>query len=175
MINFVVSDLETALVPNGEKMVQEETIELIMELKEKGVYFAVATGRNYDAVYPMFGKAKDHIVYICNDGGSVIYRDKVISKTPLDRLVCLEVANELEKNGVKILGTSPSVIDLAEDRDLFRAMMEKLEIRGIHKSDIRHGFLRHTQRQLLLKILIRHIFYFHSDSILGVIEFQCKP
>ena len=98
MINFVVSDLETALVPNGEKMVQEETIELIMELKEKGVYFAVATGRNYDAVYPMFGKAKDHIVYICNDGGSVIYRDKVISKTPLDRLVCLEVANELEKN-----------------------------------------------------------------------------
>ena len=43
MINFVVSDLETALVPNGEKMVQEETIELIMELKEKGVYFAVAT------------------------------------------------------------------------------------------------------------------------------------
>lgn len=30
--------------------------------------------------------------------GSVIYRDKVISKTPLDRLVCLEVANELEKN-----------------------------------------------------------------------------
>ena len=69
-----------------------------VELKEKGVYFAVATGRNYDAVYPMFGKAKDHIVYICNDGGSVIYRDKVISKTPLDRLVCLEVANELEKN-----------------------------------------------------------------------------
>ena len=34
----------------------------------------------------------------------------------------------LEKNGVKILGTSPSVIDLAEDRDQFRAMMEKLEI-----------------------------------------------
>lgn len=29
---------------------------------------------------------------------------------------------------MKICGTSPSVIDLAEDRDLFRAMMEKLEI-----------------------------------------------
>lgn len=40
----------------------------------------------------------------------------------------LNLAAELEKNGVKILGTSPSVIDLAEDRDLFRAMMEKLEI-----------------------------------------------
>ena len=40
----------------------------------------------------------------------------------------LNLASELEKNGVKILGTAPSVIDLAEDRDLFRAMMEKLEI-----------------------------------------------
>ena len=40
----------------------------------------------------------------------------------------LNLAAELEKNGVKILGTAPSVIDLAEDRDLFREMMEKLEI-----------------------------------------------
>ncbi|MCM1122370.1 MAG: carbamoyl-phosphate synthase large subunit [Eubacterium sp.] len=40
----------------------------------------------------------------------------------------LNLASELEKNGVKILGTSPSVIDLAEDRDQFRAMMDKLDI-----------------------------------------------
>ncbi len=40
----------------------------------------------------------------------------------------LNLASELEQNGVKILGTSPAVIDLAEDRDLFRAMMDKLEI-----------------------------------------------
>lgn len=40
----------------------------------------------------------------------------------------LNLASDLEKNGVKILGTSPSVIDLAEDRDLFREMMDKLDI-----------------------------------------------
>ena len=40
----------------------------------------------------------------------------------------LNLAADLEKNGVKILGTAPAVIDLAEDRDLFRAMMDKLEI-----------------------------------------------
>ena len=40
----------------------------------------------------------------------------------------LNIAAELEKNGVRILGTSPSVIDLAEDRDQFRAMMDKLGI-----------------------------------------------
>ncbi len=40
----------------------------------------------------------------------------------------LNLAADLEKNGVRILGTSPDVIALAEDRDLFRAMMDKLEI-----------------------------------------------
>ena len=40
----------------------------------------------------------------------------------------LNLAAELEKNGVKILGTSPAVIDLAEDRDQFRMIMDKLGI-----------------------------------------------
>ncbi|MCM1288646.1 MAG: carbamoyl-phosphate synthase large subunit [Clostridium sp.] len=60
---------------------------------------------------------------------SIYYKEKPVGviaqfggQTPLN------LAAELEKNGVKILGTSPSVIDLAEDRDLFREMMDKLEI-----------------------------------------------
>ena len=40
----------------------------------------------------------------------------------------LNLAADLKKYGVKILGTTPETIDMAEDRDLFRAMMQKLEI-----------------------------------------------
>jgi len=40
----------------------------------------------------------------------------------------LNIANELEAAGVKILGTSPVSIDLAEDRDRFRQIMRKLGI-----------------------------------------------
>ena len=40
----------------------------------------------------------------------------------------LNLAADLKKAGVNILGTTPETIDLAEDRDLFRAMMDKLEI-----------------------------------------------
>ena len=40
----------------------------------------------------------------------------------------LNIARELQENGVNILGTSIDSIDIAEDRDLFRHMMEKLEI-----------------------------------------------
>ena len=40
----------------------------------------------------------------------------------------LNIAGELSEAGVKILGTSPETIDLAEDRDRFRQVMVKLGI-----------------------------------------------
>lgn len=40
----------------------------------------------------------------------------------------LNLSAELKAAGVNILGTSPEVIDLAEDRDRFRAMMDELGI-----------------------------------------------
>ncbi len=40
----------------------------------------------------------------------------------------LNLAADLKANGVNILGTQPEVIDLAEDRDQFRGMMDRLGI-----------------------------------------------
>jgi carbamoyl-phosphate synthase large subunit len=40
----------------------------------------------------------------------------------------LNLANQLAAAGVRILGTSPDIIDLAEDRDRFRKMMEQMQI-----------------------------------------------
>ena len=40
----------------------------------------------------------------------------------------LNIADELARAGVKIMGTSPETIDLAEDRDRFRQMMRQLGI-----------------------------------------------
>jgi len=40
----------------------------------------------------------------------------------------LNIAGELAAAGVKVLGTTPDTIDLAEDRDRFRKVMEKLGI-----------------------------------------------
>jgi len=50
----------------------------------------------------------------------------------------LKLADALEKADVKILGTSPDAIDLAEDRDRFKKLLEKLNLlqpeNGIAKS-----------------------------------------
>jgi carbamoyl-phosphate synthase large subunit len=59
----------------------------------------------------------------------------IYEKEKPDGVICqfggqtpLNISKQLEEAGVKIIGTSPETIDLAEDRDRFRAMMEKLNI-----------------------------------------------
>ena len=59
----------------------------------------------------------------------------IYEKERPDGIICqfggqtpLNIAGELEAAGVKIIGTSPEAIDLAEDRDRFRQKMEKLGI-----------------------------------------------
>jgi len=41
----------------------------------------------------------------------------------------LKLANALEKAGIPILGTSPDMIDLAEDRDRFKRLLDKLDLK----------------------------------------------
>ena len=41
----------------------------------------------------------------------------------------LKLADALEKAGIPILGTSPDAIDLAEDRDRFKRLLDKLDLR----------------------------------------------
>ena len=55
----------------------------------------------------------------------------------------LKLAEALEEAGVPILGTSPDAIDLAEDRDRFKALIEKL---GLKQPQERHRRARPAKR-----------------------------
>ncbi|MCL2512639.1 MAG: carbamoyl-phosphate synthase large subunit [Oscillospiraceae bacterium] len=84
-----------------------ETVSTDYDTSDK-LYFEPLTVEDVMSIY----KRENPIGIIVQFGG----------QTPLN------IAGELERLGARILGTKPSVIDLAEDRDLFRKMMEKLDI-----------------------------------------------
>ena len=44
----------------------------------------------------------------------------------------LKLARNLEKEGVKIIGTSPEAIDTAEDREKFKELVQKLDLKHYH-------------------------------------------
>ena len=84
-----------------------ETVSTDYDTSDK-LYFEPLTVEDVLSIY----EKEKPIGVICQFGG----------QTPLN------IASELEKAGVKILGTSVKSIDLAEDRDMFRKKMESLNI-----------------------------------------------
>ena len=59
---------------------------------------------------------------------SIYEKEKPIGVIACSRTNPLNLAAQLKKNGVNILGTTPETIDLAEDRDRSCEMMDKLNI-----------------------------------------------
>lgn len=84
-----------------------ETVSTDYDTSDK-LYFEPLTTENVLAIY----EKEKPVGVIAQFGG----------QTPLN------LAAELKANGVTVLGTSPETIDLAEDRDLFGAMMNKLGV-----------------------------------------------
>ena len=76
------------------------------------LYFETLTFEDVMAIYDHESKGTDEIGVIVQFGG----------QTPLN------LALPLKRNGVKIIGTSPESIDLAEDRKRFEALLRKLDI-----------------------------------------------
>lgn len=97
MIRLVVCDLETTLLTDDCNIVSEDMLHLISELKNQDILFAVVSGYHYNSIYPLFGNLKNDIIFICNDGGTIIYQDKVISKNAIDRLICLDIEKEMSE------------------------------------------------------------------------------
>jgi len=74
----------------------------------------------------------------------------------------LNIANELAEAGVRILGTSPETIDLAEDRDRFRQMMREL---GVPMSE--SGMASDLQEALVVAQRIGYPLMVRPSYVLG--------
>ena len=74
----------------------------------------------------------------------------------------LNLSRQLEDAGVNILGTSPETIDLAEDRDRFREMMEKLHIPMPHS-----GMASNLEQALVIAGKIGYPLIVRPSYVLG--------
>lgn len=74
----------------------------------------------------------------------------------------LNIATELEAAGVTVLGTSPDTIDLAEDRDRFRKVMEEL---GIPEPE--SGMASHIDKALEIAARIGYPLIVRPSYVLG--------
>ena len=61
MIKLIVSDVDGTLVEDGSADINPELFEVILKLREKGIQFAIASGRPWSSVEHTFDPVKKKI------------------------------------------------------------------------------------------------------------------
>ncbi|MDO4292830.1 MAG: HAD-IIB family hydrolase [Eubacteriales bacterium] len=96
MIRLVASDIDGTLLQNGGRQIPEGVFGQIRRLKEKGILFAAASGRQYKSLRELFLPVADQIVYLC-ENGAILYREgKVLSKRPMPRKRAEELIRDIQ-------------------------------------------------------------------------------
>lgn len=84
MIKLIASDMDGTLL-NDEKQLPPDFFEVMDKLNERGIVFAVASGRTYSALEHLFPEPyRDRIAYICDNGACTVLDGKPVNVTPLD-------------------------------------------------------------------------------------------
>jgi len=90
-IRLIASDIDGTLLQNGEKKIADEVFAQIRRLKEKGILFVAASGRQYHSLRLVFEPVADDILFLC-ENGAIVYKDnKILTKLPMPRKETLEL------------------------------------------------------------------------------------
>jgi len=104
MIKLIASDLDGTLLLNHAQQLTEQVVPFIKRLKEMGIIFVAASGRQYANLQRLFEPVKDEIAYICENGALVIYKGQILHKTIIDKEIGEEILVDIRKReGCEIL------------------------------------------------------------------------
>ena len=86
--------------------VNPEYFPVIRKLREKGIYFCAASGRQYDSLRRLFDPVKDDMVYITENGTEIIYKGKTLFSMPMS----MEVSRQLVLDTRAIPGAEVCIV-----------------------------------------------------------------
>lgn len=126
MIRFIVSDVDGTLLQEGSNRVSERIMEMIPELKEKGILFGVASGRNYDELKNLFAPVKNDILYITNNGAVVIFDEEIVCKSIIERRLALDIIKDANsQRGCNVLVTGEKASYITKKDFIFNNFVKK--------------------------------------------------
>lgn len=97
MIRYIASDLDGTLLLNGAQELDPEVFSLILRLKEKGIHFIAASGRQYYSLRNLFRPVADQISYITENGSLCLHDHQVISRGLIPRELGLRILDAVRE------------------------------------------------------------------------------
>lgn len=84
MVKLIATDMDGTLL-NSNHEIPKDFKDTINALKEKDVMFAISTGRNYLDISYQFDDYKKELLFICENGTGIYYKDKCIYSKFLEK------------------------------------------------------------------------------------------
>ncbi len=97
MVKLIASDLDGTLLQNGAHDLNPIVFEQILTLKECGILFVAASGRQYLNLRRLFTPVQDDIAYIPENGSLCIYKGETLSKGIIDHDLAYRILDEIAK------------------------------------------------------------------------------
>ena len=90
MIKLIITDMDGTLL-DEKKRLPEEFPQILQRLKERGVQFAVGSGRSYPILRQDFADYLKDIYFICDNGSILIKEDQIQYSRTFSRELTMEV------------------------------------------------------------------------------------
>ena len=129
-IRLVCSDVDGTLVEEGKSELNSEYFDEIRRLKEKGIMFAVVSGRSYAASRPLFAPVANDIIFINDNGASLTYQGKTIKAHTIPVEVVKEMIRDLsdEVKEVTYLSALSGAYSWKKNREFCRILREDFHL-----------------------------------------------
>lgn len=79
MIQYIASDVDGTLLHGHATELNPELFDIIRQLKEHGIHFIAASGRQYKNLRRLFAPVKDDISYVAENGSMCVHDGKIVS------------------------------------------------------------------------------------------------
>ncbi|MCI8453830.1 MAG: HAD family hydrolase [Lachnospiraceae bacterium] len=103
MIKLIVSDIDGTLAEDGASALNPELYREILRLKEKGIYFAGASGRHAASMEYVFKPVCDKIFYIADNGAYVGCYGRNLFLTEYKKTLAKSMIADMKEAGLDLL------------------------------------------------------------------------
>lgn len=84
MVKLILTDMDGTLL-DDHKQLPDDIFEQIEKLSKQGIYFGIASGRQYPYLERCFEKVKDKVIFIAQNGSYIRIKDEIIYLCPLPK------------------------------------------------------------------------------------------
>ena len=99
MIQYIASDVDGTLLHGHATTLNPELFDIIRQLKEHGIHFIAASGRQYKNLQRLFAPVKDDISYVAENGSMCVHDGKIVSLGHIDTDLIYEIADAAREYG----------------------------------------------------------------------------